>query len=101
MRTFARVLGMVMMANGAFDFAFPEAAISYWTKGPGKHSKSWLARMAREYRCLSPDARRFIAGYEFLAGAVMTYVASQPTAAEAAEAEWGASERRLAALLSR
>ncbi|MBI3977742.1 MAG: hypothetical protein HY331_06110 [Chloroflexi bacterium] len=83
MRTLARIVGTLMVFDGAFDFAFPDAAIDFWTKGPGARTKGWLPQVAREYRCLSHGTRRSISAWEFLTGLLLTAVAARPAVAEA------------------
>lgn len=76
-RTIARIVGSLMVANALFDFSFPEAGSQFFTTGPGRKWNVPLRTIVQNVGCLTPTTRRYLAVWEGLAGALLLALANE------------------------
>ncbi len=77
-RTIARILGPLMIANAVFDFAFPTLATQFFSRGPGRNWRFAGREIVDSIACLTPTTRRYIAVWEGLIGVLLWTLAAEP-----------------------
>jgi len=88
-RTIARILGPLMIANAIFDFTFPNAAAEFFTRGPGRKWRFVGREIVENMACLMPTTRRYVAVWEGLVGVLLMALASEERPAEVMPAARG------------
>ncbi len=89
-RTLARILGPLMIANAIFDFTFPNVAADFFTRGPGRRWRFVGREIVENVACLTPTTRRYVAIWEGLIGVLLMALASEERPAAAMPTARGA-----------
>jgi hypothetical protein len=76
-RTMARILAPLLIANALFDFAFPEFGTQFFTRGPGRRWSFPGREIVENISCLTPKTRRYIAVWEALIGVLLFAMANE------------------------
>lgn len=89
-RTIARILGLLMIANAIFDFTYPTFAADFFRRGAGRRWRFLGREIMENVACLTPTTRRYIAVWEGLVGVLLMALASEERPAEVMTTAGGA-----------
>lgn len=84
-----QAVGLLLMADSAFDVVFPKFDSRFFTSGPGKDWDIPIRPVMRNLGCLTPTSRRYLSVGEGIVGALLFAVASEPRGAEMARPSRG------------